>query len=254
MSRGEAGNHGREVALLRAENARLREQLAAEQRRLARERYAACHDQLTGLPNRRDLYERFHDLPADQGLAALMLDLNKFKPVNDEVGHRAGDRVLVEVARRLGCQLGDRWLVARLGGDEFAAVRAGPFEQDSLIGEATDLASAIGQPVLVGERVLRIGCSIGIATCDGPLSLPDLLGQADAALARSKYAGGPVVWHPRSDDDTARGEGVRPVVRTRDLRRVRYEDVSLLVVADSAEDAVAIGGARVHSAWVEGER
>jgi PleD family two-component response regulator len=55
--------NGREVALLRAENARLRDQLEAARRRLARERYNACHDILTGLPNRRDLYERFADLP-----------------------------------------------------------------------------------------------------------------------------------------------------------------------------------------------
>jgi diguanylate cyclase (GGDEF)-like protein len=214
-----ASDRCRELARLRAENEQLRRQLALEQRRLARERYAACHDELTGLPNRRDLYERVQDLPASSGVVAMMLDLNKFKPVNDEVGHRAGDRVLVEVARRLGCQLGDRWLVARLGGDEFAAVRAGPFDQDSLVQEGTDLASAIGQPVLVGERVLRVGCSIGIATCDGSLSLPDLLGRADAALARSKCVGRPAVWHPHVDDDTARREGVRPVVRTRDLRR-----------------------------------
>jgi diguanylate cyclase (GGDEF)-like protein len=253
MSHGEAGSRGREVALLRAENARLREQLATEQRRLVRERYAACHDELTGLPNRRDLYERFHDLPADRGLVAMMLDLDGFKPVNDEVGHRAGDRVLVEVARRLRCRFGDRWLVARLGGDEFTAVRAGPVDRASLVREATDLVGVVALPVCVEDRVVSVGCSVGIAVADAAVPLSVLLGRADAALARSKGAGRPVVWHPRLDDDTARGDGVRPVVRTRDMRRVRFGDVSLLVV-DSAQDAVAVGRARVPVARVDGER
>jgi diguanylate cyclase (GGDEF)-like protein len=220
---------GRELARLRSENERLREQLAQERRRLARERYAACHDELTGLPNRRDLYERVPDLPGDRGMVAMMLDLDGFKPVNDEVGHRAGDRVLVAVAGRLRDQLADRWLLARLGGDEFTAVRAGPVHRAGVVAEAAGLASVIGQPIPVGDHLLRVGCSIGIAVTGSPVTLPDLLGRADAALARSKSVGRPVLWHPHQDDDTGRRSGTRPVVRTRDLRRVRYGDVSMLV-------------------------
>ena len=209
----------RELARLRAENERLRRQLALEQRRLVRERYAACHDVLTGLPNRRDLYERFHDLPADRGLVALMLDLDGFKPVNDDVGHEAGDRVLVEVARRLESWLAQRWLVARLGGDEFTAVRAGPVDRAVVLSEAAGLAAAVAVPVCVQDRVVTVGCSVGVAVSEAPVALAVLMGRADAALARSKCAGGPVVWHPQLDDDTVGREGVRPVVRTRDLRR-----------------------------------
>jgi diguanylate cyclase (GGDEF)-like protein len=212
--------------MLRAENERLRCQLAVERRQLVRERYAACHDVLTGLPNRRDLYERFPDLPPGRGLVALMLDLDGFKPVNDEIGHRAGDRVLVEFGRRLWDRLADRWLLARLGGDEFTAVRAGPVDVPDVLGEASGLAAVIAQPVPVADRMVRVGCSIGIATSDVPLSLPELLGRADAALARSKAAGGPVLWHPRCDDDSGPRAGARPMLRTRDLRRVRYEAVS----------------------------
>jgi diguanylate cyclase (GGDEF)-like protein len=209
----------RELARLRAENEQLRRQLALEQRRLVRERYAACHDVLTGLPNRRDLYERFDDLPAGRGLVALMLDLDGFKPVNDDVGHEAGDRVLVEVARRLESRLAQRWLVARLGGDEFTAVRAGPVDRAAVLAEAAALVSAVAAPVWVEDRVVTVGCSVGIAITGAPVGLAVLLGRADAALARSKHTGGPVVWHPRPDDDTGRRDGVRPVVRTRDLRR-----------------------------------
>jgi diguanylate cyclase (GGDEF)-like protein len=176
------GGRDREVAVLRAENARLRDQLEVERRRLARERYEACHDILTGLPNRRDLYERFTDLPRGP-MVAMMMDLDGFKPVNDEVGHRAGDQVLVEIGRRLWSQLGDRWLVARLGGDEFAAVRAGPVSTATLLTQAARVVAALAAPVDVEGETLNVGCSVGIATSDMPLSLSDLLWRADAALA-----------------------------------------------------------------------
>ena len=206
------GGQDREVARLRVENAWLRDQLA-------KERYEACHDVLTGLPNRRDLYERVRDLPADYGLVGMMLDLDGFKPVNDEVGHEAGDKVLVAIGRRLWARLGERWLVARLGGDEFAAVRPGPAPGPTLLAEAAALVAAVGAPVRVDGETLAVGCSIGIAVTMSPVPLATLLGRADAALARSKHTGGPVMWHPRPDDDTGRRDGVRPVVRTRDLRR-----------------------------------
>jgi diguanylate cyclase (GGDEF)-like protein len=206
---------------LRAENARLRDQLEVARRRLARERYKACHDVLTGLPNRRDLYERVQDLPAGP-LVAMMLDLDGFKPVNDDVGHEAGDKVLVAVARRLWSRLGDRWLVARLGGDEFTAVRPGPAREPVLLAEAVSLVAAVAAPVAVEDVVLTVGCSVGIAHSDAPVPLAVLLGRADAALARSKHTGTPVVWHPRADDDRQPRTGARPPVRTRDLRRARF--------------------------------
>ena len=236
----------REVALLRAENARLRDQLEVERRRLARERYKACHDVLTGLPNRRDLYERVQDLPAGP-LVAMMLDLDGFKPVNDDVGHEAGDRVLVEVARRLWCRLGDRWLVARLGGDEFTAVRPGPAREPTLLAEAVSLVAAMAAPVAVEDTVLSVGCSVGIAHSDAPVPLAVLLGRADAALARSKHTGGPVVWHPQQDDDRPSRNGVRPPVRTRDLRRARFGDASVLVAGGTAP---VVGRARVPGVGV----
>jgi diguanylate cyclase (GGDEF)-like protein len=223
------------VALLRAENTRLRDQLEAARRRLARERYAACHDILTGLPNRRDLYERFADLPTGRGLVAMMLDLDGFKPVNDEVGHRAGDRVLVAVGRRLWSRFDRRWLLARLGGDEFTAVRAGPVDQPGLLAQANGLAQVVALPVPVEDHTVRVGCSIGIATSDCPISLSDLLGRADAALARSKTTGHPVLWHPRRDDDRAPRHGVRPSLRTRDLPRARYGDPPLPVAIDAGK-------------------
>ena len=236
MTRLVVGGH--ELARLRAENVRLRDELAVE-------RYRACHDVLTGLPNRRDLYERVRGLPAGP-LVGMMLDLDGFKPVNDEVGHRAGDRVLFEVGRRLWSGLGGQWLVARLGGDEFTAVRPGPVSEPALLVEATDLARVVAAPIAVEDRELSVGCSVGVATTDTVVPLAVLLGRADAALARSKATGGPVVWHPRLDDDSRPGTGVRPVVRTRDLRPARYGDVSMLAATwTTGAGAAAVGRAHV---------
>lgn len=223
----------REVAALRRENERLRWQLEAERVALARERHAACHDPLTGLSNRRDFYQRASALlAATRPVVALMLDLDKFKPINDEIGHAAGDAVLVAVAGRLAHELRDRWLVARLGGDEFAAVRAGTAGEPVPLVEAATVAAAIAEPMGVDGHELAVGCSIGLAVGGGPITLPELLGRADAALATSKSLGGrPVLWHPRRDDDTGQRGGVRPVVRTRDLRRARVGGASVLVAS-----------------------
>jgi diguanylate cyclase (GGDEF)-like protein len=235
----------------RHEAARLRRENEWLRRALAHERHAACHDPLTGLPNRRDFYRRAGALLATTWpAAALMLDLDRFKPINDEIGHAAGDGVLVVVAGRLAYQLGDRWLVARLGGDEFAAVRAGAVEEQALVVEASAVAAAIAEPMRVDRYRLEVGCSIGLAVAGGQVSLSELLGRADAALATSKSLGGqPMVWHPRRDDDTDRSGGVRPAVRTRDLRRARFGRVSVLVAADAGAggaDAV-VGRARPSS-------
>lgn len=232
----------REVARLLDENAKLR-------RQLEREHHAAYHDPLTGLPNRRNFYERAGALLVEaQPVVALMLDLDRFKPINDRIGHAAGDAVLVAVAGRLDRQLGDRWLVARLGGDEFAAVLTGTADEPALVAEAAALAELVAAPMWVDRYELRVGCSIGLAVAGGRIELPELLGRADAALATSKgLAGRPVVWHPRRDDDTARRTGVRPAVRTRDLRRARFGRVSVLVAADAGGMAAAVGRARPAS-------
>ena len=119
------------VADLQAQVARLQEELAtlkAEQHRL---RWAATHDELTGLPNRRLLHTlapRLLDV-ATTGRPAvvIVLDLNGFKPINDTLGHHVGDHVLRTVARRLATLAAAGHLVARLGGDEFAAVLTYPF-------------------------------------------------------------------------------------------------------------------------------
>lgn len=224
-----------EVTRLRQRVADLHRELADERREKERERYAARHDALTGLPNRLCLSEQAAVLLATPQPAVAMMDLDGFKPVNDAYGHAVGDAILVEFAARLSAALRGRWLVARLAGDEFAAVREGPVGEQHLVAEAKALTEAVAAPMLADRYGLQVTCSIGLAIAHVPAELPMLLQRADAALYRSKGLGGtPVLWHPQHDDDTVPVPGDRPVVRTRDLRRARFGGMSVLVAADAA--------------------
>lgn len=157
----------------------------------------AHHDPLTGLPNRAAL-EKY--LPRAQQrsqnlgscLALLYLDLDGFKPINDEFGHAAGDELLREVAARLRSCLREGDIVARLGGDEFLMVLQ--VAQTDAAAQALVISNRVlktlAQPVKLGNRQAKIGCSIGGALW--PLDDPDLsevLGLADQALYRAKHAG-----------------------------------------------------------------
>jgi diguanylate cyclase (GGDEF)-like protein len=158
-------------------------------------RLDASTDELTGLPNRRALYaEGYARLaePPCQRQALLMLDLDKFKEVNDNLGHHAGDQLLFQVGARLRDSLREGDLLARLGGDEFAMVLddAG---HDEAVKVAIKLRSALGEPFALQDMTLYSHASIGIAlfpddTDDGP-SLSALLRKADVAMYRAKVAG-----------------------------------------------------------------
>ena len=155
---------------------------------------AASHDQLTGLANRNGLGARLDAaLAAAQRakteLALLCLDLDRFKAINDTLGHEAGDRLLIQVAQRMQ-QIGrDGDIIGRLGGDEFAIVLPGA----SLNGAeqvSQRLLESIGQPYDLGGSVGRIGVSIGVAIypLDGGTA-EQLLRNADTALYKAKSAG-----------------------------------------------------------------
>ncbi|NUB09308.1 diguanylate cyclase [Azospirillum sp. Vi22] len=153
----------------------------------------AYQDRLTGLPNRRYFEQYVEATTAGNGSAAfLYIDLDGFKPVNDRLGHDAGDLVLRQVGERLAaCFRGDD-VVARLGGDEFAAVlpqRAGA-EPPDLDGLARRIIDAVNEPVSIQGEAVRVGCSLGIALW--PEDSPDVaqaLRRADQALYQAKRAG-----------------------------------------------------------------
>lgn len=175
---------------LESELAALRAQVATLQSERAALWWEINHDDLTGLANRRLLVNVGPSLLNGAGRCAVMvLDLNGFKPINDQYGHAVGDDVLRTVARRLSRCLGDD-LAVRLSGDEFAAI----LTESALPGHGCDwssrigaIAAAIAEPMLIDGRELRVTASIGVATTnDGPATMAELLRRADLAMYRAK--------------------------------------------------------------------
>ncbi|PRY16786.1 putative bifunctional diguanylate cyclase/phosphodiesterase [Kineococcus rhizosphaerae] len=152
-------------------------------------RNQARTDELTGLANRRRFTEALGSLletDGPPGLSVLLIDLDRFKEVNDSLGHAAGDELLVEVGRRFAAALRCDDLLARLGGDEFAVlVRTGRDTDAQHV--ADHLSAALAAPfVLSGVRV-HVGASVGLATaCTRAVSAAELLRRADVAMYRAK--------------------------------------------------------------------
>ena len=158
--------------------------------------HLAHHDALTGLPNRLMLRARLEHAVSKarrdkaQG-AVLFLDLDRFKQVNDTLGHPAGDALLIAVAKRLRERLRDSDTLARLGGDEFVILIEDLTERSQAAALAQELIARLSEPFdLPGGHVARIGGSIGIALFPVDGTAPDeLIQRADVALYESKQGG-----------------------------------------------------------------
>lgn len=156
--------------------------------------HLALHDALTDLPNRKLFEERLQAAIAaakGRGLMALhYLDVDNFKPVNDQLGHRAGDTLLVGLAERLRGMVRHVDTVARIGGDEFAIVQTGLRRPHDAAVLARRIIGELGQPFSLGDEDIKVGVSIGIALApkDG-VSTQDMQAKADTALYRSKSGG-----------------------------------------------------------------
>nr|WP_314585035.1 EAL domain-containing protein [uncultured Pseudomonas sp.] len=153
----------------------------------------SLHDSLTGLPNRFQLQQFLSDRLAREitpPLALLSLDLDRFKPINDVLGHAFGDRVLQEVAQRLQQHVQANGMVARLGGDEFIVVREGETDHDGIEALCARLVADLCRPLEIDAQTVFIGTSIGIALAPVHARTPaELLRMGDIALYRAKAAG-----------------------------------------------------------------
>ncbi|MEZ5142911.1 MAG: sensor domain-containing diguanylate cyclase [Acidimicrobiales bacterium] len=153
--------------------------------------HQATHDPLTGLPNRVLLDDRLHQAAGrlrrdTESVTILFVDLDRFKEVNDAMGHAAGDEVLVEVAHRLRTLVREVDTVARLGGDEFVIVCENlPVEEADGVVARIDAALAV--PMLVRGATVTVGASVGVAhTTDAGVELTELLTVADQDMYRIK--------------------------------------------------------------------
>ena len=179
-----------------AANRDLRQQIA-ERERFERElKYAANHDSLTGLPNRPAFMQRLAQALArysrrqQDRFGILFLDLDRFKVINDSMGHWVGDGLLQEVAQRLSNVVSGRGLVARLGGDEFAILMEAIDTEADAVLLAEQIIVALNEAIFVEGKELFTSTSIGIAVSRPIYRSPEeLLRDADVALYRAKARG-----------------------------------------------------------------
>ncbi len=170
------------------------EDISEERRSRAELHRKALFDSLTGLPNRSNLIARLNravegERGAGELVAVLFVDLDKFKGVNDTLGHEAGDMLLIEVAERLrrACRSSDT--VARLGGDEFVVVCEGLPDEQVAEETAKRFADVLRDPMYFRDQEVPVSASIGLVINSEPMPPEELLRQADSAMYRAKTSG-----------------------------------------------------------------
>ncbi len=170
----------------------------AIERKRAEERltYLAQYDHLTGLVNRTLFRDRLFQALArskrkEQRVGLMLLDLDRFKAVNDTLGHDAGDRLLRQVADRLRSCVREVDTVARMGGDEFTIILEGIGCEQDILTVARRITESLSEPFMLGEHEVTIGVSIGITVYPyDDHESDELLKHADAAMYRAKQQGG----------------------------------------------------------------
>jgi diguanylate cyclase (GGDEF)-like protein len=233
-------------------NARLVDRLREE---ATEKEHLALHDPLTDLPNRRQLYRLLNAALAEEPdsagyLAVMMMDLDRFKEINDALGHDTGDALLREVGERLRRRLHGRGEVARLGGDEFAMLVAVTSPEDAAtIGR--ELVHDLERPFHVGHLTLHPRASMGIALA--PDHGPDsgtLLRRADVAMYAAKQSRAGVRIYRATDDQNT----PQRLTLIGDLRDAIERQATLVVFQPKVDPTTgAVVGAEALSRWYHPE-
>lgn len=207
---------------------------ARNEKRIA---FLAQHDMLTGLANRALFSEKLDEAAKrlqrhGTNFTVLMLDLDKFKNVNDTLGHPAGDKLLVEVTKRLKSSLRDTDVLARLGGDEFAIIQEmESLQREGAIALALRIIGLIERPFDLDGHLVRVGTSIGIAFApDHGADVEVLLQKADVALYAAKTGGRNDyrIFEPELTDAADRQRSMEDELRlalTRDEFELHYQRI-----------------------------
>jgi diguanylate cyclase len=170
--------------------------------------HQALHDDLTGLANRTQFGQRLDEAleaedDEEKALTVFFIDLERFKEVNDALGHDWGNELLTVVAARLHDVVGERELVARLGGDEFGVLSERATDETAALAVAERLRSAIALPCEIAGVSLEVQGSIGIALApEHGTTRDELLRRADIAMYAAKRIGAPQVFSPGLDDNS----------------------------------------------------
>ncbi|PVB63222.1 EAL domain-containing protein [Labrenzia sp. 011] len=190
------------------------EERTAEERLL----HDAVHDNLTGLPNRELFVDRLRTSVVRSNAeetskpTIMVLNLDRFKQVNDSIGLSAGDSILLTVARRLGRLIGQQDTLGRLSGDQYGLVLLSEQEPDRIVALADSLRKAVRAPITFGDREIFLTCSVGISFFEGgKQGVEDMLTNAEIALNHAKRLGGD------------RQEVFRPILRPLDKNIVDLE-------------------------------
>ena len=192
LSRQEILAARQQVSSLAETNARLRELADLHEREIEKARYFAYHDELTGLPNRALLLDRLNQVLAgakrhDRPFALLFVDLDRFKEVNDRLGHSAGDNLLRRVAERLLACVRGGDTVCRYGGDEFVLLLPEVDSENGAADAAEKIRVRLANPYDVEGHSIALTATVGVAVYpDHGLADADLIKHADRAMYFAK--------------------------------------------------------------------
>jgi diguanylate cyclase (GGDEF)-like protein len=232
--------------------------LANEREQAVEAARQAYHDPLTGLPNRYLLLDHLRlgiaQAMRDEHLAGVFfIDIDRFKTINDSLGHSAGDELLVQVASRFTCCIRTTDTLARLGGDEFIVVAPGLRERDDVTRVGEKLLDSLRDPFTLGSTQLFVTASIGVAVFPDSGSEPDtLLRDADIAMYRAKAQGGGTI---QVFDADSFGEAVDRLSLETMLRRAVFDEGFVLhfqPIVDVRLDRMV--GCEALIRWVHPER